>query len=75
MFDVSGGVMERKDTIDGGKAGRNAAYLAKLDRAVKNYKEGKGYTFNMEDLNAFADGIIDKDQLLLRARGNDTNYV
>ena len=35
---------------DGGKAARNAAYLSKLDRAVKQMNEGTGRTFTDEEL-------------------------
>ncbi|MBQ6975832.1 MAG: hypothetical protein IJQ16_04680 [Selenomonadaceae bacterium] len=36
--------------IDFGKAARNAKYLARIERGIKNLNEGKGVTFTFEEL-------------------------
>jgi hypothetical protein len=50
------------------KARRNAEYLAKLDKSFSRAEAGNVYSFEMEDLEAFAAGKIDKYQLLERAK-------
>jgi hypothetical protein len=50
------------------KARRNAEYLAKLDNSFKQAEAGNVYSFEMEDLEAFAARKIDKHQLLERAK-------
>jgi hypothetical protein len=50
------------------KARRNAEYLAGLDESFKQSEAGKKYTFSMEDMEAFADGKLNKEQFLARAK-------
>ena len=54
-------VLELKDMfvegkeIDGGKAYRNAKYLAMLNKGFKNLKDGKGVTMTFEEWRRFID--------------------
>jgi hypothetical protein len=50
------------------KARRNAEYLAGLDNSFKQAEVGEKYTFSMEDMEAFADGKLNKEQFLARAK-------
>jgi hypothetical protein len=63
MLVVDKPVVENTD-----KAQRNAEYLAKIARAFENAEAGNVYSFEMEDLEAFAARKIDKYQLLERAK-------
>jgi hypothetical protein len=61
-------VMDRPVVENTDKARRNTEYLAKIDRAFKNAEAGNVYSFEMEDLEAFAARKIDKYQLMERAK-------
>jgi hypothetical protein len=43
-----------KETPEQSKARRNAEYLAKIDRAIRDLDEGRGITVTMEELEAMA---------------------
>ena len=49
-------VAEGEKIIDFGKAGRNARYLAKLDKSIRQDKEGKLVKFTDEEWEKFVDG-------------------
>ncbi|MDR3303941.1 MAG: hypothetical protein LBS86_05975 [Treponema sp.] len=51
-------------TEDAGKTRRNV----ELDESFKQTEVGKKYTFSMEDMEAFADGTLNKEQFLARAK-------
>jgi FKBP-type peptidyl-prolyl cis-trans isomerase 2 len=59
---------EAQAVLDTEKAHRNEEYWAKIERALKNAEAGNVYSFEMEDLEAFAARKIDKYQLLERAK-------
>jgi hypothetical protein len=42
----------KRETPEEAKARRNAEYLARIDRAIKDLDEGKGITVTLEDLEA-----------------------
>ncbi|MDR1955227.1 MAG: hypothetical protein LBQ30_00045 [Treponema sp.] len=62
------------DVTEKTTAERNAEYWAKLEESRKQYAEGKYYTFAMEDLDAFADGLLDKTNSLLGGKISELSF-
>jgi hypothetical protein len=46
----------RIETPEEAKARRNAEYLARIDKAIKDLDEGKGVTVTIEELEAMTNG-------------------
>jgi hypothetical protein len=61
-------VMDRPVVENTDKARRNTECLIGLDESFKQAESGKKYTFSMEDMEAFADGELNKEQFLARAK-------
>jgi hypothetical protein len=61
-------VMDRPVVENTDKARRNVEYLTGLDESFKQAEADKKYTFSMEDMEAFADGELNKEQFLARAK-------
>jgi hypothetical protein len=60
-------IMDRvAEDID--KARRKVEYPAGLDESFRQAEADKKYTFSMEDMEAFAEGKLNKEQFLARAK-------
>jgi hypothetical protein len=51
-----------RETTEKTKAERNAEYLAKLNKSIRQIEEGNAYTYTIEELEAFADGEYSTEQ-------------
>jgi hypothetical protein len=60
---------ERIEAIENGAAQMTGFTMEEFDDySEKQTESGKKYTFSMEDMEAFADGKLNKEQFLARAK-------